>query len=191
KGATLEFSDAVLFEKTNFPLSLIVKPGTQLVMRLLYDSRRLQRATGARILAHLDALIAAMIEAPAGVALRDVPMLTAAERDQVVRQFNACDTSYPRERSVVQVFEAQASRTPDAVAVECGATSLTYRQLNERANQLARVLVRAGITPDTPVALCLPRSADLIVTLVAILKSGGAYVPLDPDYPAERLSLML
>ena len=190
-GAELEFSDAVLFEKTNYPLSLIVKPGAQLTMRLMYDSRQFDAATIARMLAHLEAVLAAAIGAGAATAIHDVSMLTAAERQQVVSGFNACATGYPCDLAIPQVFEAQVERTPEAIAVEHGDTTLSYRELNARANRLARRLRTAGVGPDVPVAVCLDRSPELMVALVAILKAGGAYVPLDPEYPAERLAWMM
>ena len=190
-GGELEFSDAVLFEKTNYPLSLIVKPAGRLTMRLMYDARQFDGATIARMMRHLEALLASIVASAPGAAVADISMLTDAERTQVVSAFNASTTTYPRGKSIADVFVEQVGKTPDAVAVECGTETLTYRELNGRANQLAAYLRRKGVGPDVPVALCLDRSADLIVALVAIVKAGGAYVPLDPEYPAERLSLML
>ncbi|WP_234790168.1 AMP-binding protein, partial [Pseudomonas amygdali] len=88
-------------------------------------------------------------------------------------------------------FELCAARTPDALAVECGTEVLTYDELNSRANRLAHHLITLGVRPDARVAVCLPKSPDLIIALLAILKAGGAYVPLDPAYPNERLHYML
>src|SRR2546423_2823982 len=89
------------------------------------------------------------------------------------------------------LFEQQAARTPDAVAVVCGAETLTYRELNERANQAAHYLRRRGIGPDALAAVCMERTPLLVVALLAVWKAGGAYVPLDPAYPKERLEFML
>ncbi|NVJ28892.1 AMP-binding protein, partial [Myxococcus sp. AM011] len=103
----------------------------------------------------------------------------------------ATGAEYPREASVHQLFSAQAARTPDAIAVEAERATLTYRQLDERSNQLAWHLRTLGVTPGTRVGLCLERSPELVVGLLGILKAGAAFVPLDPAYPAERLDFML
>jgi amino acid adenylation domain-containing protein len=190
-GDALEFIDPQLFEKTNYPLSLIVKPGTDLSLRLMYDMRLFDQATVDRMLAHVDAIIRAIVAAAPDTRLDALPMLTGDERRQVVAEFNATAADYPRHGSIDRAFEAQAASTPDAIAVECGGERLTYAALNARANQLARYLRRAGVGPDVPVAVCLDRSPSLIVALVGIVKAGGAYVPLDAGYPAERLELMM
>ena len=98
---------------------------------------------------------------------------------------------YPRDQCVHQLFEAQVERTPAAVAVVCAGQQLTYRELNERANQLAHHLRSLGVGPETLVGLCLERSLELVVGILGILKAGGAYVPLDADYPHQRLEFML
>ena len=98
---------------------------------------------------------------------------------------------YPREKCVHELFEEQVERTPDAVAVVFEDQELTYRELNERANQLAHHLRRLGVGPETLVGLCLERSPELVVGILGILKAGGAYLPLDADYPPQRLEFML
>ena len=100
-------------------------------------------------------------------------------------------TSYPRDATIVQLFEEVAARRPNVIAVACGNVRLTYGELNKRANQLAHSLRRKGVCAETMVGVCLERSAELIVALVGILKAGGAYVPFDSAYPRERLDLML
>src|SRR5690606_4582682 len=105
--------------------------------------------------------------------------------------WNATQTQYPNDCSVAQLFEAQVERTPHDIAVAYGKETLTYSELNARANQLARHLIKLSVGAETPVALCLERSPRLIVAMLAILKAGGAYVPLDPSYPKARLAQML
>ena len=90
-----------------------------------------------------------------------------------------------------QLFEAQAARAPRAVALECGGKRLTYGELNRRANRLARFLRKRGLGPEKLAAVCLDRSLEMAVALLAVLKSGGAYLPLDPPYPPERIAFML
>jgi len=105
--------------------------------------------------------------------------------------WNATASDYPRDKCMHQLFEEQVERTPDAVALAFGRESLTYRELNERANRLARHLQKLGVGPDSLVGICLNRSLEMIVGVLGTLKAGGAYVPLDPAYPEKRLSAML
>ena len=118
-------------------------------------------------------------------------LLDDAERDQVVAGWNATETAYPAGQCVHELFEAQVVRTPDAIAVVDGERRLSYREVDARANQLARELVRSGVGPDVPVGVCLERSAEMVIGVYAVLKAGGCYLPLDPDYPAERLRRMV
>jgi amino acid adenylation domain-containing protein len=123
--------------------------------------------------------------------LTQLPLLEPAERDQLVRGFNAADQAQPDGHCVHQLFEAQAARTPNAQALAGPGVTLSYAQLNARANRLAHCLIALGVRPDALVAIALPRGIDMVVALLATLKAGGAYVPLDPEYPAERLGHML
>src|SRR3954449_12054645 len=124
-------------------------------------------------------------------AVADRPLLSEDERRRVLIEWNDTAADYPRESALHQLIEAQVERTPDADAVVFGDRRLTYRELNERANQLAHHLRARGVGPEVLVGLCVERSLDLLVGLLGILKAGGAYVPLDPAYPQERLAFML
>ena len=121
----------------------------------------------------------------------EIDVLPEAERQQLLIDWNRTEVPYPKDRCVHQLFEEQVERTPDATAVVFEDRQLTYRQLNERANQLARYLQELGVGPDKLVAICVERSLEMVVGLLGILKAGGAYVPLDPEYPEERLRFML
>ena len=116
--------------------------------------------------------------------------LLGQEDAAAISSWNATNRPYPRDRCIHRLFEDQASKTPDAIAVEFEGRTLAYSQLNAKANQLAHYLRHRDIGPDVPVGICMDRSLEMIVALVAILKSGGVYVPLDPLYPAERLRFM-
>ncbi len=118
-------------------------------------------------------------------------ILTAAERQQILVEWNDTAVEYPRHVCVHQLVEQQAERTPSAAAAQCGSQILTYHEFNARANQLASYLSKLGVGPDAPVGIFLERSLDLAITLLAVLKSGGTCVPLDPQYPGERLAFML
>ncbi|MEW9703002.1 AMP-binding protein, partial [Paenibacillus sp. SI8] len=116
---------------------------------------------------------------------------TEDEKAQIFDEFNATAMSSPRDKTIPQLFEEQAERTPDQVAVFCEGEKLTYRELNERANSLARTLRHAGVQTDSFVGLMTERSLAMIVGVFAIMKAGGAYVPIDPDYPEDRIRYML
>jgi len=122
---------------------------------------------------------------------KDQYILTESEKQQILIDWNNTAVEYPRDLCVHQLVERQAERTPSALAVQCSGQTLTYRDLNSRANQLACYLSKLGVGPDVPVGIFLDRSLNLAITLLAVLKSGGTCVPLDPQYPGERLAFML
>src|SRR5262249_40472517 len=146
---------------------------------LEYATSLFERATIERHLGYWRQLLEAMV-VDDGQAVDRLPLLSAAERHRVVVEWNATEAEYPHHHCVHELFEEQAARTPDAVAVECGDRHLSYAELNTRANRLAHHLRTLGVGPDSRVALCVARSLDMVVGLLAVLKAGGAYVPLDP-----------
>ncbi|BAY60048.1 amino acid adenylation domain-containing protein [Calothrix brevissima NIES-22] len=151
----------------------------------LFDAETIQRMAG-----HFQTLIAGIIANPEQQ-LSDLPLLTEPEKYQILEEWNQTQTDYPQDKCIHQLFEAQVEKTPDAVALIFQDQQLTYRQLNQRANQLAGYLQKLGVKPEVRVGICLERSWELVVGLLAILKAGGAYIPLDPKYPTERLAFML
>lgn len=179
-----------LFEKTNYPITLDVYDGTELCLKLEFDRSRFDDATIARLLGHLRTLLEAMAGHPRH-RLGDLPLLTPGERHQLLVEWNQTKTDYPRDKCLHQLFETQVERTPDAVAVVFEGEQLTYRQLNQRANQLAHYLRSLGAGPDAFVGVCLERSLEMVVALYGVLKAGAAYVPIDPDYPRELVAFML
>ena len=150
----------------------------------LYDQEFL-----ARLQRRLLRLLAA-IDDPAELVGR-LDILPPDERRQVLVAWNQTSSDYPRDRRVHELFEEQARRTPDRVAVTCERQRLTYRELNEQADRLANHLTLLGVGPDECVGLCVERSLGMVVGLLGILKAGGAYVPLDPNYPQDRLAFIL
>ncbi len=151
----------------------------------LFDAETIRRTHG-----HFRSLLEGIVADPAA-RLSQLPLLTGAERRQVLVQWNRTKTSYPRDACVHGLFEAQVRRTPDAVAVSFDDGTLTYRQLNEQANRLAGYLRSLGVRRGDLVGVRLGRSACMVTAQLAILKAGGAYVPLDPEYPATRLAFMV
>ena len=155
-----------------------------------YDTDLFDKATIRRMAGHYQRLLEGIVADP-GQPISQLPLLTADERQQLLVQWNDAGRGYPADRCVQQLFEEQVERTPHAVAVVFDNQQLTYSELNARANQLAHYLRDLGVGPETMVAICLERSLEMVVGLLAILKAGGAYVPLDPEYPAERLAFLL
>jgi amino acid adenylation domain-containing protein/thioester reductase-like protein len=150
----------------------------------LFDADRISRMIG-----HFQTLLAGIVVHP-DQHLSDLPLLTATEHQQILTSWNSNQISVPQ-KCIHQLFEAQVEKTPDAVAVVFEKEQLTYRQLNQLANQLAHYLQTQGVKPEVLVGICLERSCELVVGLLGILKAGGAYLPLDPAYPQERLAYML
>ncbi|HEY0738138.1 MAG TPA: amino acid adenylation domain-containing protein [Herpetosiphonaceae bacterium] len=154
-----------------------------------YNTDLFEATTMARLIAHFEALLAAVVAQPER-RIAEISLLTAAEQ-QLLLDWNTTADSYPADRCVHQLIERQAAQNPAAIAVVDGLDVLTYRELNRRANQVAHYLCLAGVRPEAYVAVCLERSADFIVGVLAILKAGAAYIPLDPASPPARLQLML
>lgn len=161
-----------------------------LVGTLEYNASLFARASIERMAGHFQRLIAAIAESPE-MAIAQFPLLSAQEREQLLIEWNRTETDYPRHSCVHHLFETQVENTPNAIALVFGEQTLTYTELNEKANQLARYLQAQGVGLESLVGVCLERSPNLIVALLAILKAGAAYLPLDPIYPRERLSLMV
>ncbi|MBZ4423334.1 non-ribosomal peptide synthetase, partial [Myxococcus sp. RHSTA-1-4] len=157
---------------------------------LRYNTDLFEHATALRMAEHFRVLVEALVSRPEAP-LASVSLLSGAERQQVLVDWNATAMDFPRDTCVHQRVEEQARRTPDAVAVESDGARLTYRELDARANQVAHGLLHRGVRSGDRVALCVQRSPEMVVGLLGILKAGAAYVPLAPDYPRERLAFML
>ncbi|UQW99376.1 non-ribosomal peptide synthetase [Streptomyces sp. RerS4] len=179
-------ADAYSIDATHYPLGLTVFPGASLTLRLDHQEDVVDRDTAERLLGWLVRVVEAVADDP-GQSLSAVDVLGREERERVLERFN--DTTRPVPRTtLVELFEARAALTPDAVATVASGTELTFAELDGRANRLARLLVERGAGPERLVGLALPRSTDLVVAVLAVLKSGAAYVPIDPDYPAARIA---
>src|SRR5262249_43616602 len=146
--------------------------------------------TIARMEGHFLTLLAEIVANPDSP-LSKLPLLTSAERRQILADWNDTRVDYPRDTSLHHLFEAQVLRSPDAVAVAFRNEQLTYGALNSRANRLAHYLQSLGVGPNVVVAICLERSISMIVGMLGVLKAGGAYLPVDPNYPRQRLLFML
>ncbi|SJZ83675.1 non-ribosomal peptide synthase domain TIGR01720/amino acid adenylation domain-containing protein/thioester reductase domain-containing protein [Chitinophaga eiseniae] len=158
--------------------------------RVEYCSDLYEEATIARMMEHYLVLLEAIVAAPSRP-IGALPMLTVAEEKQLLQTFNNTANMYPAGKAVIDLFEAQAQQTPDAAAVVFGPEQYTYRQLNEKANQLAHYLRQKGVVENTLIPVCMSRSLDMITAIVGILKAGATYVPVDPAYPEVRIRYIL
>jgi amino acid adenylation domain-containing protein len=195
-GARLDFGGHVLESVrwrergSQFDLTLRMgEVGGALAASLRYDGELFDAVTAQRLLGHLEILLAAVVDDP-GRSILHLPLLAAAERQQLL-EWN--DTAAPGAAPgcLHDLFELQAARTPEALAVVAGGERLTYRQLSAKANRLAHLLRGHGVRRESIVGVCLPRSASMIVAVLGVLKAGGAYLPLDPASPKLRLQTIL
>ena len=175
--------------KSDLLLSLSERGG-RIEGGVTYPTSLFRRETVERYLGYLRRVLEQMAAGDT-LPVSRLALMDADERARVVAEWNATDAEYPRGECVHELFQAQAERTPHAVAVAHGAQELSYAELNERANRLAHHLRGMGVGPDARVGVCLARSPELLAGLLAVLKAGGAYVPLDPTHPQERLRHVL
>jgi amino acid adenylation domain-containing protein/non-ribosomal peptide synthase protein (TIGR01720 family) len=186
-----------LHELTNFPITLAAYDGEELAFKIEFDRRRLEEVTVRRMLGHLRQLLEDIAQNPK-VPVSSVRLLTEAERKELVEEYNTVaetpvGSSLPLDGGATlhELFERQVAQRPNAVALTCDGVSLTYAQVNARANRIARRLIEYGVKPETLVGLCLDRTNEIVIAILAILKSGGAYLPIDLAYPPDRLAFML
>jgi amino acid adenylation domain-containing protein len=176
---------------THFDLTLHIADTEQgLVETIAYNTDLFDADTITRMLAHFQTLLEAIVKDP-DRHLSDLSLLTDTQRQQVLSGSHDIHRSYRPNLCIHQLFEAQVERTPDAVALVFEDEHLTYRELNIRSNRLAHSLRKSGVGPEVPVGVCLERSLEVVISLLAILKAGGVYLPLDPAYPKQRISFML
>jgi len=184
-----DFGTRGITSKFDIFVSLTERP-TGLEGFVEYASDIFDGATIERLLGHMRQVLEQVVTAPS-CRLDELDLLTEEEREQLLIEWNATASDYPRDACIHELFEQQVVRAPQAVALIFEDISLSYGELNQRANRLAHYLSANGIGPDCHVAICLKRSPEMLVGLLAILKAGGCYVPLDPDYPIERLRYMI
>ncbi|MFQ5796950.1 MAG: condensation domain-containing protein, partial [Candidatus Bipolaricaulia bacterium] len=175
---------------SQFDISLSIDTEIMQKIMLAYNTDLYDATTIERMLRHYLRLLEVIVASPETQISR-LELLTEAERQQVLLGWNDTASDYPREACLQELIETQVERTPEAIAVSMEGESLSYHELNSRANQLAHYLRNRGVRPEVRVAIYMERSLEMLVGLLGILKAGGAYVPLDPDYPRERLAFML
>ncbi len=197
-------------DTAKFDLTLALEAHQEkLTAGIEFNTDLFKRETIQRMLSHFQTILEGIVAQP-NIIVSEIPLLSEAEKQQILRDWNNSAMAYPKSKSIQQLFEAQAAATPTAPAVSFisqiqpnpnsefripnspkGQAQLSYGELNEKANQLAHYLIRQGVTPGTLVGIYMDRSVEMVVALLGILKAGGAYLPLDPAFPEKRLAFML
>ncbi|PSL44170.1 non-ribosomal peptide synthase protein (TIGR01720 family)/amino acid adenylation domain-containing protein [Chitinophaga niastensis] len=186
----LQIEQVAIREQTNYPLTLVITAGEEINIRFDYNSRLLSATTVTAIRRHFEQVLHQLVTHEYGK-LEDISCITPEERYQLITTFNNTAANYPGDKTLTGLFAAQVLRTPNAPALVFEGTALTYDALDKHSNQLANYLRHKGVTTETLVPVCMERSLDMVVAMLAILKAGGAYVPIDPEYPSSRISYIL
>jgi amino acid adenylation domain-containing protein len=189
-AASLNITNLHTIERTNYPITLMIVPDRRMEVRITFDESQFGTESMRRLLDHFLTVLKAVCREP-GCQVGQIRLLEGVEEEKVLRTWNDTCQPWADDPCVHHWFERQAAATPDRTALVFRGEKLTYRDLNERANQLAHYLHRSGVGPESLVGVCMERSVELVVALYAVLKAGGAYVPLDPEYPEERLAFMM
>ncbi|CAI2767104.1 non-ribosomal peptide synthetase [Flavobacterium collinsii] len=177
-------------ERTNYPFTLSVDDyGDDFGLKSQID----QSIGSQRIVEYMKEALTELLEAIKSEesSVMSLVILPKEEQHELLYSFNDTAVAYPKDKTVVDLFEEQVKKTPDAIAVVYEGEALSYKELNEKSNQLGHYLIEQGVEPDTLVGICLERSLEMLIGILGILKSGGAYVPVDPDYPSDRIGYML
>nr|WP_150149854.1 non-ribosomal peptide synthase/polyketide synthase [Bacillus swezeyi] len=189
-GSEFVFEEIHTEEQTNYGFNIVAVPGDRLVIKFTYDGNAYHDQVINNIKEHLQHVMEQVVRNE-DQTLNDITILSEKERNRLLYELNETKRDYPKDKTIHQLFEEQAERTPELPAVVSDNDKLTYRELNEKSNQLARHLREKGVKSDTIVAIMAERSPEMIIGIMGILKAGGAYLPIDPDYPKERIKYML
>ncbi len=196
KGITISMRNAI--EKVDYPLSILAfDSNNTLIVKLQYDGKYLTEERASHHIATLENILHHVVKNPT-LSHNKISLLSAADQEEIIYNWNATEKEYPKDKTIHELFQEQAEKTPDNIALVYEGQSLTYKALNEKSNQLARHIrkqykERTGqeMQPDTLVALCLDRSLEMVIAILGVLKAGGAYVPMDPAYPQDRIDYLL
>jgi iturin family lipopeptide synthetase B len=182
--------DIQVYEQTNYDFHVMILPDDEVTVMFTYNEYVYDEDAVIRVKNHFMQILETVI-GDQNICISEIEMLTVEEKQQLLYALNDTKEEYPREKTVHTLFEEQAQRTPDRIAVAFGERQMTYRELNEKSNQLARQLQSHGVKADTLVGVMVDRSIEMIIGILGILKAGGAYLPLDPQHPVDRIRYML
>ncbi|MBP2643621.1 MAG: amino acid adenylation domain protein, partial [Firmicutes bacterium] len=176
--------------QTNYDLNVVIIPGRELSVKFIYNALVYDTCFIEKLEGHIKSMMAEVLDNPE-ILVKDLTIVTTEEEKKLVYVFNDTEREYPRNKTIMNLFEEHAQKKPGNIAVACDGYQLTYKELNQKANQLARVLRDKGVKVDSIVGIMAERSPEMIIGMVGILKAGGAYLPIDPEYPADRISYIL
>ncbi|MBU2703324.1 amino acid adenylation domain-containing protein [Sporomusaceae bacterium BoRhaA] len=179
-----------VFEQTNYDLNVVIIPGRELSIKFIYNAMVYDKWFIEGLEGQIRAMLADVLDHP-GVLVKDISIMTEAEEKKLLYAFNHTEVEYSKDKTIPELFEEQVMRTPDNIAVAFLTQRLTYHAINEKANQLARMLRGKGVKANSIVGIMAERSPEMILGIIGILKAGGTYLPIDPEYPADRISYML
>ncbi len=177
-------------EATNYAVTVVAQKTDTLCIDIVYDSKKYDESEIGLCLKRMAEIISFIVNHP-DASVKDIPMLAESEKQIVLRDFNQTEKSFAEDKTAADIFEEQAQRTPDDVALVHEDVKLSYRELNERANRLAHKLQKMGVGSDDFVAIIADRSIEMIEAIYGVIKAGGAYVPIDPGYPVDRIQFMI
>ncbi len=187
---SFKISNVQSFERTNYPLTVVSAPGEKIGIDIAFETAMFNSATIERMLHHLETMLVDISHNP-NKQISDISLLTTSEKKIILEDWNQTNISYPDDLCIHQWFEKTVEKRYDHAAVTLNGESLTYGQLNEKANRLAHYLHHEGVKQETLVGICLERSMEMIIAILGVLKAGGAYVPIDPLYPIDRIDYMI
>ena len=186
----LRIENKDFFSRTNFPITFVCSPGAQVGFEIAYECDQFDDDAIERMLDHAAQLVLNLSQ-KADETIANVSLLPDIEVKQVLGEWNGAEVDFPRDKCIHQLFEKRAAETPNKTALFFDGMKISYKELNERANRLARYLHDIGVHQESLVGICIDRSVEMIVGALGVLKAGGAYVPIDPNYPAERIEYIL
>ena len=188
---SLQVENPQLHEQNNYPLSIvIISNADQITIQFLYNTALIHEAYANSLRNHFEHVLLQVASGKCD-SIGDLSFLTQAEESQLLFQFNDTAVNYPAHKTVIDIFQEQAQKTPHAIALVFKDAEITYHCLNEHANRLAHYLISKGVKEDIPVPVCIEKSFEMFIGILGILKAGGVYVPVDPQYPAERVKYMV
>lgn len=190
KQWSLKVENLKIKEQTNYPLTIAIGSSDKININFSFNTSILQKAYVEEICEHFENVLMQIISDDDKIP-EDIKLLTNKEEDQILKEFNNTYTEYPDHKNVIELFEAKVAESPDSIAVVYDDYHLTYKELDERSNQLAHYLQSKGVKAETLVPLVIERNPEMIISIFGIIKAGGAYVPIDPEYPVERIKFML
>ena len=177
-------------EGTNYGLTLLVGQQDSLILKLSYQSQRYSQSVVASLLQQLQRVLSGLADTQLQQ-VRDIPYLQQGEQQLLLDEWNRTEQVFPAAECLHRLFERQVEKCPQATALVYAQQTLSYEQLNGRANQLAHHLIQSGINPEARVGICLKRSPEMLIAILAVLKAGACYVPMDPAYPAARIAYLM